>query len=82
MTTPTPGALRAATRIQIATRYDRLCDGETKLIARIIDEETHAGELVHSLQFLTDAAETEPTMNIYRAHIEKARAAITAATKE
>ena len=39
-------------------------------------------ELLHYLWFLTNAAESEPAMAIYKAHIEKARAALTAATKE
>ena len=29
--------------------------------------------LLHSLRFLTEAAETEPAMSIYRAHIKQAR---------
>ena len=32
--------------------------------------------MLEALKFLTDAADTEPGMSIYRAHIEKARAAI------
>ena len=39
-----------------------------------------APDLLASLQFLTDAAETEPGMEIYRAHIEQAREAIKRAT--
>ena len=32
--------------------------------------------LLAALEFLVDAADTEPSMNIYRAHIAQARAAI------
>ena len=38
-------------------------------------------ELLKALQFLLDAADTEPSMDIYKAHKETARTAIAAATK-
>jgi hypothetical protein len=44
-------------------------DANARLIAA-------APELLAACQFLADAAETEPGMSIYRAHIEQARAAI------
>ena len=34
---------------------------------------TALADAVDALRFLTDAAETEPGMNVYRAHIERAR---------
>ncbi len=39
-------------------------------------------ELVSSLQFLTDAAATEPSMAIYKAHIEQAYTILARATLE
>jgi hypothetical protein len=38
-----------------------------------------APELLHALRFLVDAANTEPGMSIYKAHIEQAKAAISKA---
>ena len=41
-----------------------------------------APELLAALEFITSAAETEPGMEIYRAHLEQARAAIAKAKGE
>lgn len=49
---------------------------EYETVAKLISA---APEMLASLQFLVDAAETEPGMAIYRAHIEQARAVITKA---
>ena len=38
--------------------------------------EQAAPDLLTSLRFLVEAADTEPGMNIYRAHIEKAKEVI------
>ena len=39
-----------------------------------------APALLHSLRWIVDAAATEPGMDIYKAHMEQARAAIAKAT--
>jgi hypothetical protein len=41
-----------------------------------------APEILESLVWILDAVDTEPEMSIYKAHIEKARAAIAKATGE
>jgi len=76
----TPGAARAAKRwVKLWTGGKENIGYESNL-AEIIDEETHTEELLHSLCFLADAAESEPAMAIYRAHIGKARAIIATVT--
>jgi len=76
----TSGAARAAKRwVKLWTGGKENIGFESNL-AKIIDEETHTEELLHSLRFLTDAAESEPAMAIYRAHIAKARAIIAMVT--
>ena len=44
--------------------------------------EAEKKELLAALEFITSAAETEPGMEIYRAHLEQARAAIAKAKGE
>ena len=82
-TTPTPGAVRAAKRLWELYQPSR---DETE---RIIDEETHAGELVTALRALFEHCamvhkcwgDSDNTKEADAA-IKSARAAIATATKE
>ena len=50
----------------------------TELVAKVYNEDdaaliAAAPDLLRSLEFLTTAAELEPAMSIYRAHIQQAK---------
>jgi len=68
-----------------------LADGDITDAAELLDavidsapvltpEQAAAPELLASLRFILDAADTEPGMQIYKAHIQSARAIIAKAT--
>jgi len=82
---PTPGAMRAANKICLSINPHPAWEES----ACIIDEETHAGELVTALKALFEHCamvhkcwgDSDNTKEADAA-IESARAALTAATKE